>query len=182
MKLACLLSNGFEDLEAIGTIALLRRSGITCDIVSVFNKKEIVGSHQTKVIADVMMKKVNPKEYDGIFIPGGGHSYTLLETVEVIKLVSEFNDLGKWMFAICAAPAVFGVAGLLDGKKYTSFPTTEKYIPAGIRMKEKAVRDGRFITGRGAGAVYEFAFLIIETLLGKEKRREIEKRTQYVLE
>lgn len=181
MKLACLLSEGFEDLEALGTIALLRRSSILCDIVSVFNEPTVKGSFSTTVVADIMLKDLNVSNYDGLFIPGGRHSFILKDNPEVLKVVKEFHSKNKYLFAICAAPSVFGVLGILDDKKYISFPTTEVYMKKGIRMREKAVRDGKIITAVGAGAVYEFAFLIIETLLGKDKRQEIEKRIQYYL-
>lgn len=181
MKIACLLSEGFEDIEALGTIALLRRAQIECDLISVFNEKTVKGSYQTKVVADKMMNKVLVSDYDGLFIPGGRHATLLRETTSVKQLVKEFYDQKKWLMAICAGPSVFGVMGFLDGVKYTSFPSTEIYMPKAHRIATKAIRDGYFITGVGAGAVYEFAFEIIEALLGKEKRIEIEKRTQYVL-
>lgn len=181
MKLACLLSDGFEDIEAIGTIALLRRSGIECTIISAFNKKTIIGSYKTEVTADLMMKKMNPDDYDGLFIPGGRHAAILRDEDFVLDLVREFYQKDQWLFAICAAPSIFGKAGILDNKKYISFPSTESFMPRAIRTKEKAVRDGKIITAAGAGAVYDFAFLIIETIFGKDAREEIEKRTQYVL-
>lgn len=181
MKIACLLSDGFEDIEALGTIALLRRSKITCDIISVFNKKTITGAFHTEVVADHMMKKVNSNDYDGVFIPGGGHAKILRETDSVKKLVQEFYDQKKWLMAICAGPTVFGVMGLLDGVKYTSFPSTEAFMPKGIRQIQKAVRDGKFITGIGAGAVYEFAFEIISALMGAPMKEEVAKRTQYIV-
>lgn len=181
MKLACLLSDGFEDIEAIGTIALLRRSGIECTIISAFNKKTIIGSYKTEITADRMMKKCSVDDFDGLFIPGGRHAAILRDEAFVLDLVKEFYQKDKWMFAICAAPSIFGKAGILDNKKYISFPSTESFMPRAIRTKEKAVRDGKIITAAGAGAVYDFAFLIIETIYGKDARIEIEKRTQYVL-
>lgn len=181
MKIACLLSEGFEDIEALGTIALLRRAGLTLDTISVYNEKTIQGSFKTEVVPDLMWKKTDFSSYDALFIPGGRHAYTLRDEEKVLALVKEFAKENKWLFAICAAPSILGKASVLDHKKYISFPSTESFMPLGIRTKEKAVRDGKIITGVGAGAVYDFAFLIIEALLGKEKRTEIEKRTQYVL-
>ncbi len=181
MKIACLLSDGFEDIEALGTIALLRRSGIDCDMISVYNQTTVVGSYKTVVTADLLFNELDIIHYDGVFIPGGRHATVLRENNDVKDLVLEFRRIDKWIFAICAAPSILGVTGILDGVKYTSFPSTEVFIPYGIRQSAKVVQDKKIITGVGAGAVYEFAFLIIEALLGKEKRLEIEKRTQYVL-
>jgi len=179
MKIACLLSDGFEDIEALGTIALLRRSGIVCDLVHVFNKISVTGSFGTEVITTLPIKKVNVADYDGVFIPGGRQASVLRETKVALDLVKAFHESSKWLMAICAGPTVLGVQGILDNVKYTSFPGTESYMPKGIRQSSKAVRDGFIITGIGAGAVYEFAFLIIESLLGKPTRDEIVKRIQY---
>ncbi|MBU0996789.1 MAG: DJ-1/PfpI family protein [Firmicutes bacterium] len=181
MKIACLLSDGFEDIEALGTVALLRRAGIICEFVSVFNNKTVKGSYGTEVIPEVLMKKINTNDYDGIFIPGGKHAKVLRETKSVLDLVTTFHSQNKWLMAICAGPTVFGVLGFLDGVNYTSFPSTEVHMPRGIRQKQKAVRDGRIITGIGAGAVYEFAFEIISALLGDAVKLQVIKVTQYMI-
>ncbi len=181
MKIACLLSDGFEDIEALGTVALLRRAGIICEFVSVFNNKTVKGTFGTEVVPDVMMKKMNVSDYDGIFIPGGAQAKVLRETNSVKELVKLFYDQNKWLLAICAGPTVFGVLGILDGVNYTSFPSTEVYMPLGIRQKQKAVRDGKIITGIGAGAVYEFAFEVISALMGDAVKLQIIKRTQYMI-
>ncbi|MDD3124131.1 MAG: DJ-1/PfpI family protein [Candidatus Izemoplasmatales bacterium] len=179
MRIACLLSDGFEEIEAIGTIALLRRSGIECELVNVFNKKSVTGSYGITVMTTMSLKAVKVTDFDGLFIPGGGHAKVLRETPTVLELVETFHKQNKWLMAICAGPSVFGVLGILDNVHYTSFPGTEKYMPKGIRMNEKAVRDNLIITGIGAGAVYEFAFEIIKALLGECLKDEVSRRILY---
>ena len=179
MRIACLLSNGFEDIEALGTIALLRRSGIECELVNVFNKKSATGSFGTEVMTTLPLKAVKVSDYDGLFIPGGRHAMVLRETSTVLELVETFHKQNKWLMAICAGPSVFGVLGILDNVHYTSFPGTEKFMPKGIRVNKKAVRDNMIITGIGAGAVYEFAFEIIKALLGECLKDEVSKRILY---
>ncbi|MCK5732115.1 MAG: DJ-1/PfpI family protein, partial [Tenericutes bacterium] len=111
MKFLSIIANGFEDMEALGTIALLRRAGIEVEIASVFNEKTVVGSKGIQVIVDTTMKQVQSSDYDGIFIPGGAHAFVLRETKTVKKLVLEFYEQKKWLTAICAAPTVFGMMG-----------------------------------------------------------------------
>ena len=181
MKIACLVSNGFEDIEAIGTVAILRRSGIEVDYISVTNTMEIMGSFHTMIKADRLLKDCSVDDYDGVFIPGGRHSAFLRTHRETLDFVEACYQNDKWMLAICAGPSVLGVLGILDGMKFTSYPSTEEFMPKGILIKEKSVVDGKIITAAGAGAVYEFAFNIIEAILGEDQRKMIEKRIQYVI-
>ena len=111
MKFVCLLSEGFEDMEAIATVDLLKRADIEIDLVSIYNKKTVTGSYGTKIIADKMMKKVKASDYDGLFIPGGAHSFVIRKEATVKKLVTDFYQQKKWLMAICAAPTVFGLMG-----------------------------------------------------------------------
>jgi len=179
MKFACLLADGFEDVEALGTSALLRRAGFTVDFFSVHNKEVVEGSYHTAVTNLKMMKNLSASDYDGIFIPGGRAAYSLRENEEVKKQVNDFHEAKKWMTAICAAPTVFGMMGLLDNKKYISFPGTEKEMGKAIRVEKKAVTDGLFITGKSAGAIYEFVFEIIKTINGEQALEIYKQNLKY---
>lgn len=179
MRFACLLTDGFEDMEALGTVALLRRSGIVVDFVGVYDQIVVKGSFQTEVMVTTMMKKISVDDYDGLFIPGGRQAAILREEPKVLELVQAFHEKNKWMMAICAGPTVFGKIGLLDGKHYISFPGTEIGMGKGIRVNAPAVTDGKFITAIGAGAIYEFALEIIEKTLGIEKRNELAKKIYF---
>jgi len=176
MRFACLLADGFEDIEALGTVALLRRSGISVDLVNVMNQLTAKGSFTTEVVTDVTLKKTNAKDYDGLFIPGGRQAAVLRQDKDVLELVRQFAGGDKWLMAICAGPTIFGVLGLLDGKHYTSFPGTEEYMPKAIRENKSVVTDKKIITAIGAGAVYEFAFEIIKNIFGAQKQNELKKR------
>jgi putative intracellular protease/amidase len=180
MKFLSIIADGFEDMEALGTIALLRRAGIEVDIASVFNKKVVIGSKGIKVVPDLMMKKVNPEDYNGLFIPGGGHSFVLRETVAVRKLVMEFYEHKKWLMAICAAPTVYGVLGIMDGREYISFPGTEKDMGKAKRRNDlSAVRDGIFITARSVGCVYDFVFEIVKAVFNQKAVEKLQKNMVY---
>ena len=180
MKFLCLLADGFEDMEALGTIALLRRADVEVEIASVFNKKLVTGAKGINVIPDLPMKKVDESNYDGLFIPGGGHSFVLRKTDSVRQLVSKFYENKKWLMAICAAPTVFGMMGIMDGRKYISFPGTEKEMGKAKRMNDlKVVRDGIFITARSVGAVYDFVFEIIRTVFNEKAVEKLKNNMVY---
>lgn len=176
MKIACLLSDGFEDIEAIGTTAILRRSGMQVDYISVLNQKTQTGSFYTQVITDKLLKDVLVSDYDALFIPGGRQAAFLRNHPDVLSLVKAFHQENKWMFAICAGPTVLGVLGLLDGIEYTSFPHTEEFMPKGIKISQPAVWSQKIVTGAGAGAVTEFALKIIEAVQGIEQAKSIKER------
>jgi putative intracellular protease/amidase len=179
MKLACLLSNGFEDMEAVGTVAILRRSGIDGDYVSVDHQQEQTGYYKTTVKTEVMLSDVAVERYDGLFIPGGAQSSKLRVNQAVLDLVMTFHRHQKWLFAICAGPTVLGVLGLLEHKEYTAFPNTDCYMKKGIRIPAPVVQSQNIITGAAAGAVYEFAFKIIEVLQGSETAKTVKERILY---
>ena len=179
MKFACLLADGFEDVEALGSSGLLRRAGFEVDFYSVYNKKKVIGTYKTVVTNLKPMKKLLPKDYDGLFIPGGKAAFTLREEETVKAMVREFNNQKKWMLAICAAPTVYGMMGLLDNKKYISFPGTESEMGKAKRVNQKAVSDGRFITAISAGAIYDFVFEIIKTINGEEALESYKNKLYY---
>jgi len=180
MRIACLLADGFEEIEAIGTIDLLRRCDVIVDLVGYQNREFVTGAHGIVIKTETPYEKLDPAVYDGLLIPGGGkQSATLRNDTAVLEMARSFYGNDKWLMAICAGPTVFGAAGLLNNIHYTSFPGTEVYIRDGIRENRAAVVDGKIITGAGAGAVFEFAFAIIEALFGTEKKIEMQNRTVF---
>lgn len=179
MKFLCLLADRFEDIEALGTVAILRRAGIQVDLVAAENQEMVTGAFGTKVLPDRLMKDVAASEYDGLFIPGGSAVPTLRGLASVKKLVLAFAAEKKILSAICAGPTVLGAIGLLDGVRYTSFPNTESFMPKGIRIAAPSVIDGNIVTGAGAGCVMEFAYDVVSLALGAAKSAEIQKRMQY---
>ncbi|MDD3128859.1 MAG: DJ-1/PfpI family protein [Candidatus Izemoplasmatales bacterium] len=179
MRLACLLADGFEDIEALGTSALLRRAGFEVDFFSVYNDKYVEGSYKTIVAKVNKMKKLIVDDYDGIFIPGGKAAFIIREIETVRQIVKDFNDKNKWMLSICAGPTVFGLTGIMDGVKYISFPGTEREMGKAIRVEQKAVSDGKFITAKSAGAIYDFVFEIIKTINGEKALEEFKDKLYF---
>lgn len=179
MKFACLLADGFEDVEALGTSALLRRAGFTIDFFSIYNQDKVIGSYKTTVTDLKKLTDLNVSDYDGLFIPGGRAAFTLREDTKVKEVVIKFYMSEKWMLALCAAPTVYGMLKIMDNVHYTSFPGTEKDMHKAIRVDKKAIRDGLFITGRSAGSIYEFVFEVIKTIQGGDALEKFKKAIVY---
>lgn len=132
MRVLTILAPGFEDLEALGTVALLRRAGMTVDLCSVENKDHVSGKYQITVQADVKLKDVSVDDYDLLLIPGGMPGVDNLYVNEQVRqLVQDFANKDKDFAAICAAPSILGRMGLLKDVTYTCFPGFEEYGKAG---------------------------------------------------
>lgn len=173
----CILSNGFEELEAVGAIALLRRAGICVDVYSLHDE-QATGRFDVTISKVRNIKAANANEYDALLLPGGPH-YVELETNEtVISLIQAFHTTGKVISAICAAPTILGRMGLLAGKKYTCFTSMNEDF-GGSYQDTYTVTDGQLITGRSAAAVIDFAFAIIEKLEGHEHAEEVKNSIYY---
>jgi 4-methyl-5(b-hydroxyethyl)-thiazole monophosphate biosynthesis len=165
-KVICLLADGFEETEAIATIDVLRRAGLTVDLVSLNSSFYVTGSHKIKLTAD---RTWGPDLHDAdlLFLPGGQPgSNHLAADPRVLGLVLDFNNQGKTIAAICAAPMVLAKAGVLQGKKATSYPSSKDVVVAGGAdyREDFVVVDGNIITSRGVGTVMPFACTLVEAL------------------
>lgn len=122
-KVALFLANGFEEIEALGTIDILRRAQIPLKTVSITNDRNVTGAHDITVLADITFSELNFSDVDVLILPGGmPGAKNLNEHEELKKRVKEFAEKGKNVAAICAAPMVLGGLGLLDGKKPLAIP------------------------------------------------------------
>jgi len=174
------LAEGFEEIEAITVVDLLRRAGIEVHTASL-DGPEVTGSHGIAVRADLGLDAAEPVEYDMIVLPGGlpGADH-LKRDARVIGLLRRFAEGGRYVAAICAAPGVLAHAGLLEGRSATSFPGFLHAGSApGIRLlDESVVVDGRLITSRGPGTAMDFGLALIGLLEGEEVRRQVQDRLQ----
>ncbi len=164
MKVALLLADGFEELEALSPVDILRRAGIEIDTIAIKNR-EVTGAHGIKVIADRTKEEVNPSDYSAVIFPGGMPGATNLDVSDFSdKMISAVLENGGRLAAICAAPLVLGHRGLLEGKKATCFPGFEGELKGAIITKTDVVTDGNITTASGMPAAYAFA-LELERLL-----------------
>ena len=174
------LANGFEEIEALYTLDILRRASVDVKTVAVTSDLPVgfaVGSHNIAVTCDIT-KDALPltDEFDMIILPGGMPGSTNLDNDPVVdKYINLALNGGKFICAICAAPYILGKRGLLKGKRATCFPSFEKYLEGATVVDAGVVRDGNIITGRAMGSAHEFALAILEALKGKESANEMKK-------
>lgn len=183
MKILELLADGNETIELLTVVDYLRRADIKIDMVSTTGSKDLVTSHGVRYQADYLLEEINPEDYDGVYIPGGTKgAETLRDDDRVIEIVKKFNAANKLIAAICAGPIVLDRAGVLAGKKATSFPTIKKELKnVGEYMDDEiVVTDGNVTTGRGAAVTNYLALRLIELIKGKEAKEEIKYGTQHV--
>ena len=170
MKKAYLfLATGFEEIEAIATIDILRRGGVELTTVSITGDLTVLGVHQIPVTADRLFEDTDFIDGDAFILPGGGPGSHNLNANEALKnLLACRNEKGKLIAAICAAPLVLGGLGLLEGKKAICYPGMESYLTGAIITDQPTVTDGNTITGKGPGFAFDFALTILAALQGQE--------------
>lgn len=174
MKVAVLLANGFETLEALTVVDILRRGEVECNTFSL-EGNEVTTSHNIKIKADKSIMDEEINSYDFLVLPGGmPGSINLRDDERVIELVKKFNEKNKWVCAICAGPIVLGKAGITEGKNVTCYPGFEEELGNCNYKNDMVVVDGNIITGRGPAAAIPFAFEILSKI-SEEKAEKIKK-------
>ncbi|MGT2799751.1 DJ-1 family glyoxalase III [Streptococcus marmotae] len=164
-KVAVVLANGFEEIEALTPVDVLRRASIECDMVGLTDL-EVEGSHGIKVQADKVFSG-EFSDYDMVVLPGGmPGSVHLRDHDGLVAALQVAAASGKWIAAICAAPIVLERAGLLTDRRYTCYPGKEAEIPSGQHVAETVVVDEKIITSRGAGTSLAFAYQLVDVLGG----------------
>ena len=168
------LADGFEEIEAITPIDVLRRAGLSVQTVSVMEEQIVVGAHGIPVVADKMFADIHLEDAEMLLLPGGLPGATNLDAHQGLSdMIMAFASEGKALAAICAAPLVFGNRGLLQGKKATCYPGFESYLTGAEYTAALVEIDGNFITAKGPGAAMDFAFAIVEKYCGIEKVNEL---------
>lgn len=179
-KTAIFLAEGYEEIEALAVVDVFRRAGIVMDMVSISDELLTKGSHKIQVIADKLIEDICFDEYDMLVLPGGLLGMQNLEAcVPLMQQVDKFFENDKYVAAICASPSILGRRGILEGRQATAYPGFEAELKGATVVDAGAVRCGHVITGRSMGSAIEFALLLVETLLGKEKAEEIAAQIVY---
>ncbi len=173
-----MLADGFEEVEAIEPIDILKRGGVEVTTVGV-KGKTVTGAHGIIVTADIEINEVNPEDIELLMLPGGAGHEILDASNEVHGLINYAVVNGLYISAICASPSILGKKMMLEGKKATCFPGFEKYLYGAEVVADKTVVDGKIITGKGAGAASEFGFAMLEILKDKETADKIKEIMQY---
>lgn len=168
-----LLADGFEEIEALTPVDLLRRAGVTVKTVGV-GGKIAVGSHGIPVVCDLLPDEVNLKDVSTAIFPGGmPGSLNLDASPFTDTVINEIIGKGGRLAAICAAPLILGRRGLLKGKKATCYPGFEKELKGAITVDEEVVTDGLITTAKGMGVSLAFAEELVSLVVSKEKADEL---------
>lgn len=167
------LAEGFEEIEAITVIDVLRRAGLNV-VTAGIPGTIVVGSRNVQITADKKIDDIDADDFDAIVLVGGYPGYVNLgKTQKVINISTGFNQEKKLIAAICAAPTILAKIGMLEDKKATVYPGMEKEIP--YPRNDRVVVDDNIITSQGPGTAIEFSLKIIEILVGKDKAKAIKK-------
>ncbi len=173
-KVCVFLADGFEEIEGLTVVDLLRRAGITVTTASITGHKTIHGAHGIDVQADVLIEEVDMSAQEMLVLPGGmPGTLHLGEHTGVCKAVKAFHKEGKYIAAICAAPTVFGNLGLLNGRKATCYPSMAEKLICGEYMTDSVVVSDHIITSRGMGTAIDFSLKLIELLKGVDVANNI---------
>lgn len=179
-KALLFLVEGFEEIEALAPVDLLRRAGIEVDTVSITEDKKIISSRGVTVLSDKLIKNINFNEYGIIILPGGPGTDNYMKSELLLEKLKEFS-VDKKVAAICAAPTILSRLGILKGKRAVCFPACEETLLEGeaILTIDKVVTDGNIVTSRAAGTGLDFALEIINVLLGEETALKIKNQIVY---
>lgn len=179
-KICVFLADGFEEIEGLTVVDLLRRAGVEVTTVSVSTSLTIHGAHGIDVQADEMFDDVDYKEQDMVVLPGGMPGTLNLGAHQGVKTVLEqFYKEKKYIAAICAAPSVLGGYGMLEGRKATSYPGFEEALKGAEYVEDAVAVDDFMITSRGLGTAIDFSLALIEKLIDKQKAETIKNSIIY---
>jgi 4-methyl-5(b-hydroxyethyl)-thiazole monophosphate biosynthesis len=167
-----ILPEGFEEIEATAPIDLLRRAGAEVTTAALGEQIHVTGRSGITLHADATVAAVLGRAFDCVFLPGGPGVKHLRADPRVRAFVQQQHTAGRWLAAICAAPAVLHDAGLLAGRRYTAHFSVASELPA-ILADERTVADGTLLTSRGAGTAVDFGLLLVEKLFSPDKAREV---------
>ena len=179
-KAAIFFATGYEEIEALTVVDLLRRAGIEAVCVSIDNEKQVTGSHKICVAMDAGIDEIDFDSFDILVCPGGMPGTKNLEACKKLTdKLQEFYETGKLIGAICAAPSIFAHMGILQGKKACIFPGMEAELIGADVVYDKVVKTDNVITSRGMGTAIAFGLEIVANLLDRDTADQLGKKVVY---
>lgn len=174
------LANGFEEVEALAPVDILRRGGVEVVLVSITASRSVETSHGVTIEADCHIADANLADADLLVLPGGmpGAS-NLLDSEAVCSALKAQHEAGKLIGAICAAPMVLGQLGILEGKRATCYPGFEQYLQGATPTGELVTVDGNITTGKGPGAAFAFGYQLLSNFVSDEELEALKKGMIY---
>ena len=183
MKVTAFLTNGFETVEALVVIDILRRAKVDVETVSITGNLEVKSAQNIIVHADKLFSEVDLEQSDVLFLPGGPGHKSYMECPELLDAIKSHNAKGKRIAAICAAPSILGRLGILSGRKAMCFPGFEEYLQGAriVDAPERVVTDGNITTSRGMGTSVDLGLELVKLLCGQDVADSLGKSIQYIL-
>ena len=179
-KLGVFMADGCEEIEALTVVDIARRAGIEVAMISITGEKTVKGAHEINFETDIPAEFMDFDMLDGIVLPGGmPGTLNLGANKYVLQTIIDFNVKGKLVSAICAAPSVLGEAGLLKGKKATSYPGFEDKLIGAELSTDAVVVDGNIITSQAMGTSVDFGLALVGYLCGEDAKEELRKNIRF---
>lgn len=174
-----MMAEGFEEIEALAVVDVMRRVGIDVFTVSITDQTTVTGAHKIQIIADLTIKEAAFEDVDMIVLPGGmPGAQNLYENPVLEKALEKQAKNKKWIAAICAAPFILGKRGYLEGEEAICYPGFEKDLKGAIIKNQSVVISDNFITSKGPGTALHFAFAIVSVIKDQETALELAKQMQ----
>lgn len=168
-KAGVFFAEGYEEIEALAVVDLLRRAEVETLMISVTDEKEVVGGHGISVRMDAGLSEINFEELTMLILPGGlGGTKGLEASAALMEQLDYFYENNKYIAAICAAPSILGHRGMLKGRKACSYPDFESHLEGAEITRDAVSIDGKIITSRGMGCAIDFGLALVQILKGKE--------------
>ena len=162
------LATGFEDIEAIAPVDIMRRAGLQVQTVSITGENVVTSAHGVGITADMLLPEVDFSQAEMLVLPGGLPGSTNLDACKPLtEAIKRHFETGGAIAAICAAPLVFGHLGLLQGRRATCYPGVEPELKGASYTAAIVEQDGNIITGKGPAAAFEFGYTIVDYFLGE---------------
>lgn len=182
MKVCTFLTDGFETVEALAVVDILKRAGVEVDLVSIQKNLSVTSAQNIKVQAEYQIEDYDFHGVDLLFLPGGGGHKNYKNCKKLENVVKDFANKHKNIAAICAAPSYLGYLGLLKGKKAMCFPGFEEQLIGAefVPAPERVVTDGNITTSRGMGTSVDLGLELVRILVSEEKAEQIGKSIQYL--
>ncbi|MBO5094738.1 MAG: DJ-1/PfpI family protein [Lachnospiraceae bacterium] len=179
-KVCVFFAEGYEEIEALTVVDILRRAGIDTETVSVTGNKTVTSSHRIPVVMDKLFEDVDFASVDMLVLPGGMPGTKNLEAhAPLMEQVDAFYESGKYVAAICAAPSILGHRGMLKGKRACAFPDFESHLEGARVTKDSVEQDGHVITSRGMGCAIDFSLKIVAVFNGQEAADALAEKIVY---
>lgn len=171
-RVLCLLTDGFEEIETVAPVDLLRRAGAEVTVAAVGSTRWATGRCGMRLEADALLAEVDPGGFQLLLIPGGPGVKALRADGRAARMAREFVARRCGVAAICAAPTVLADAGLLTGRRFTAHASVHEELPGALGV-ERVVEDGLLVTSRGAGTAVDFGLVLVRRLFGEAKASEV---------